>query len=82
VDFLAAEHPSGVLSQLIAEALAEFKRNGAAAVSCYASNPRCRRVLLRQGFFPVPRRDPIHFIRLFSLKRADLRKFPVCANGT
>jgi hypothetical protein len=75
VDFLAAENESDVLSSLVEEALDDFRRHGIAAVSCYATDPAVRRVLFRRGFFPVPKRTPMHFNRFIRADRSDLRKF-------
>lgn len=75
VDFLTPEDSSDVLSSLIDHALDEFRSLGVAAVSCYATDPASRRALFRRGFFPVPQRDPIHFSRLVSRARTDLREF-------
>ncbi len=61
VDFLIAENENAILAALVEAALDEFRSGGAAAVSCYASDPRCRRALMLHGFVPVPQRDPIHF---------------------
>ena len=74
-DFIAAENDRDVLSALIEEALDEFRRRGVAGVSCYATDPVTRRVLFRHGFFPVPRRRPIHFNRFIRAERPDLRQF-------
>ena len=75
VDFMAAENASDVLSSLVEEALNEFRRGGVAAVSCYATDPAVLRTLFRHGFFPAPRRHPVHFNRFIRRERSDLRKF-------
>jgi hypothetical protein len=75
VDFLVAENASDVLSDLINDALEEFRRLGVAGVTCYASDPSARHALFRHGFFPVLQRDPTHFIRRIRRSRPDLQKF-------
>jgi hypothetical protein len=75
VDFLVAQNSAGILPSLVEEALAEFRRNGVASVTCYATDPAVRRTLFLHGFFPVPKRNPIHFNHLTQADRYDLRRF-------
>jgi hypothetical protein len=75
VDFLVAQNSAGILSSLIEEALADFRRNGVASVTCYATDPTVRRRLFLHGFFPVPKRHPIHFNHLTQDDRHELRRF-------
>jgi hypothetical protein len=76
VDFLIAnKNAEGVFALLIQAALDEFRRRGAAAASCYASDPYCRHILNQHGFFPVPQRDPIHFSLKIHPDRPDLTQF-------
>ncbi len=75
-DFLIArENADGVLDLLIDAGLEDFRRNGVAAASCYASEPSCRRILWRHGFVLVPQRDPIHFSLKVHSRRSDLVPF-------
>src|SRR5579862_1967174 len=76
VDFLIAkEDADGVFAMLIQAALEEFRRSGAAAVICYASQPSCRRILRRQGFICVPQRDPTHFSLKINSCHSNLKQF-------
>jgi hypothetical protein len=56
-------------------ALEEFRRLGVAAVSCFATETAARTELFRRGFFVVPQRTTIRFIRSIRRKRTDLEKF-------
>jgi hypothetical protein len=75
VDFLVPENDPRALSSLVHSALDEFRRAGVAAVSCVATDPAARSVLLRAGFFPAPQRKPIRFMRRMSQRRPELAKF-------
>jgi hypothetical protein len=75
VDFLTAENSSDALSSLIGEAIDEFRRRGVAAVVCYATDAAARNALFRRGFFPVPQRKPIRFVRFLRAARTDLARF-------
>jgi hypothetical protein len=75
VDFMAAENSTEVLTSLIAEATDELRRLGAAAIACFNSDRTTRRALYRSGFFPLPQRSPVHFIRFIRAERPDLARF-------
>jgi hypothetical protein len=76
VDFLIArDSADGVLAMLVHAALEEFRRSGAAAASCYASDPYCRRTLMYHGFIRVPQRDPIHLSLKARSRRSDVAQF-------
>jgi hypothetical protein len=76
VDFLTAENStSDALSSLIDEAIGEFRRLGVAAVVCYTTDAAAREAFIRSGFFPVPQRRPIRFVRYLRAARTDLAKF-------
>jgi hypothetical protein len=76
VDFLVARNNAeGVLAMLIDAALDDFRRSGAAAASCYASDTYCRHTLMFHGFVPAPQRDPIHFSLKIHPQRSDLSHF-------
>jgi hypothetical protein len=75
IDFLAAENARDVHLSLIDAAVDDFRRDGAAAVSCIATDTAARAALFRSGFFPAPQRKPINFMRRVSKKRPDLAKF-------
>jgi hypothetical protein len=76
VDFLIAKKNGDcVLAMLVQAALEEFRHSGAAAASCYASDPSCRRILMRHGFVRVPQRDPINFSLKVHPQRSDLARF-------
>jgi len=75
VDFLAAQDSGDALSSLIGEALDEFRRLGVAAVVSYATDDAVRGALFRSGFFPVPQRKPIRFVRYLRASRTDLARF-------
>ena len=76
VDFLIAkEDAEGVFAMLIQAALDEFRRNGAVAVICYASQTSCRRILRNNGFVGVPQRDPTHFSLKVHPQHSNLEHF-------
>ena len=76
VDFLVArDSADNILAMLIQAALEDLRRSGVAAASCYASEPRCRAILRRHGFFRAPQRDPIHLSLRANRQRPDLREF-------
>jgi hypothetical protein len=76
VDFIVARGSDDhVLATLIEAALVDFRRSGVAAASCYASDPRCRGILMRHGFFRAPQRDPMHLSLRANHQRSDLTEF-------
>ncbi len=75
VDFLAPQSTPEALSSLIEAALDDFRAAGVGAVTCYATDPSVRSVLFRRGFFIVPQRKPIRFMRYVRAKRTDLAQF-------
>lgn len=75
VDFLTHENSSAALGTLIGAALDEFRGLGVAGVTCYATDDAARGGLFRNGFFPVPQRQPDRFVRFVLAERTDLAKF-------
>jgi hypothetical protein len=75
VDFLAPEDKPAVLSSLVEAALDEFRAAKVAAASCYVTDSAARRVLFGRGFFVVPQRRPVRFMRWVRTRRTDLAQF-------
>jgi hypothetical protein len=75
VDFLAAETSREVLRSLVAAALDDFRKEGVAGVSCYATDAAVRAALYRSGFLPAPQRNPVRFVHTIGAKRPELAKF-------
>jgi GNAT superfamily N-acetyltransferase len=75
VDFLVPEGANDVLAALIDEAVDELRRCGAAAVTCFVTDPDARATLMRRGFFPAPTREPVRFSRFFLQWEADTADF-------
>jgi hypothetical protein len=75
VDFLAPENAPEILSSLIAAALTELRSLGAAGVAAFATDRSARRALFHGGFFPLPQRKPVHFIRFIRSEHTELAKF-------
>jgi hypothetical protein len=75
VDFLVPENAPDVLSSLIEAALDYFRATKVVAVSCYVTDPAARRVLFGRGFFVVPQRRPVRFMRWIRARRTDLVPF-------
>ncbi|HVN29771.1 MAG TPA: hypothetical protein VMT64_14845, partial [Candidatus Binataceae bacterium] len=75
VDFLAAEPSGEVFSSLIDAAVEDFRRRGVAVVSCYTTDAKIRRNLMRHGFFPSPQRHDNRFGFHLKGRRTDLQPF-------
>jgi hypothetical protein len=75
VDFLVPENDPDVLTSLIDAALDDFRVAEVAAASCYVTDRAARRVLFGRGFFMVPQRKPVRFMRWVWSKRTELAQF-------